>query len=35
MEKELKRLPQELLAEDLWFLWGESYGVLNLDKIEK
>lgn len=27
-------LPQELLAEDLWLLWVETYGVLNLDKID-
>lgn len=29
-----KRLPQELLAEDLWLLWDLSYGIMPLNKIE-
>ena len=35
MVKEFKRLPQDLLAEDLWVLWDISYGVLSLNKIEE
>lgn len=34
MGNEFKRLPQELLAEDLWVLWDLSYGVMPLNKIE-
>lgn len=35
MGREFKRLPQELLAEDLWILWDLSYGVLPLNKVEE
>lgn len=35
MGNEFKRLPQELLAEDLWLLWDVSYGVLPLNKISE
>ena len=35
MEKYFLRLPQELLAEDLWLLWVENHGVLNLNKIDE
>lgn len=35
MENEFKRLPQELLAEDLWLLWDLSYGVMPLNKIDE
>lgn len=35
MGNEFKRLPQELLAEDLWLLWDISYGVLPLNKINE
>lgn len=27
-------LPQELMAEQLWLLWDETYGVIPLNKIE-
>lgn len=27
-------LPQELMAEQLWLLWDETYGVMPLNKIE-
>lgn len=27
-------LPQELMAEQLWLLWDEIYGVMPLNKIE-
>ena len=35
MKKDFKRLPQELLAEDLWLLWVENHGVLSLNKIDE
>ena len=35
MKKEIKRLLQDLLAEDLWVLWDISYGVLPLNKVEE
>ena len=35
MKKDFKRLPQELLAEDLWLLWVENHGVLSLIKIDE
>lgn len=28
-------LPQELMAEQLWLLWDETYGVMSLNKIEE
>lgn len=28
-------LPQELMAENLWLLWDETYGVMPLNKIEE
>lgn len=28
-------LPQELMAENLWLLWNETYGVMPLNKIEE
>lgn len=28
------KLPQELLAEDLWLLWVNTYGVLPLNEID-
>ena len=34
MMNKIQRLPQELLAEALWLLWEQSYGVCPLDKIE-
>lgn len=27
-------LPQELMAEQLWLLWDDTYGVIPLNKIE-
>ena len=35
MKKDFKRVPQELLAEDLWLLWVENHGVLSLNKIDE